>query len=136
SLLIKLLSKVSPLHVFEPLIIDFYDIDGLISLSVVDGIKEIKPGSAQADVKMHSSSLLFILKNEFGFDTLMVNGRFEASTTGFSKMTKSLAIGSLNAMGLSLSPTLLGNFRVIVILMRILSGVLSRLKLSENSAAG
>ncbi len=136
SLLIKMLSKFSPLHVFEPLSIELYDIGALLSMSVVQGIFELKPGEREADVRMHSSSFLFILKNEFGFDTLMVNGRFETSTKGFSKMTKSLAIGSLNAMGLSLSLKLLEDFRVIFILLKILGGVLSRLKLSEKSAAG
>jgi hypothetical protein len=83
---------------------------------------------------MHSSSLLFLLKNEFGFDTLMVNGRFEATPEGFSKMTKSLAIGSLNAMGLSLSLRLLTNFKVIVILLKILSGVLDKIRLTQGAS--
>ena len=46
---------------------------------------------------------MFIFKNEFGFDTLTVNGNFDCNKNGFSKMVKSFAIGSLNAMGLGLS---------------------------------
>ena len=56
------------------------------------------------DATMTSANLMLIFKAEFGYDTLMVNGRFEATKEGFSKMTRSLAIGSLNAMGISLGP--------------------------------
>jgi hypothetical protein len=69
-----------------------------------------------------------VLQNEFGYDTLTVNGRFEATPEGFAKMTRSLAIGSLNAMGLSISPRLLFNVHVVVVLLRRLRGVLGRMK--------
>ena len=46
---------------------------------------------------MHSDSLLFIFKNEFGFDTLTVNGCFQTKSSQFTKVTKTLALGSLNA---------------------------------------
>jgi hypothetical protein len=39
-------------------------------------------------------------------------------------MTKSLAIGSLNAMGLSVSPRLLLNLPIVLILLRLLVTVL------------
>ena len=73
---------------------------------------------------MHSSSLSFIFNNPFGFDTLTVNGRFEATPEGFGKMTKSLAIGSLNAMGLAVSPKLVMNFKVVLMLLRRLGSVI------------
>lgn len=54
------------------------------------------------DVSLSSSSLLFLLKNSFGLDTLTVNGRFEeVKPRGFSRLAKSLAIENLNNMGLS-----------------------------------
>lgn len=34
-----------------------------------------------------------------GYDTLMVNGRFEASMETFNKMTKTFSIGTLNNTG-------------------------------------
>ena len=71
-----------------------------------------------------SSSLSFIFRNEFGYDTLTVNGRFDATPAGFARMTKSLAIGSLNAMGLSVSPRLLLNLPIVLILLRLLVTVL------------
>lgn len=134
--LIWLISRLSFLHAFEPVTVELTDTGALFSMSVLEGLRELKKGELVTDVKMHSSSFLFLLKNEFGFDTLMVNGRFESTTGGFSKMTKSLAIGSLNAMGLSLSPSLLYNFQVIIILLRILAGVLSKLKQSGTDKNG
>ena len=126
--LIWLLSQISFLGAFQPLVIRLTDIDLLLSFSLLDGISSLPAGAAAPDVSMHSSSLLFVLQNEFGFDTLTVNGRFEASPEGFAKMTRALAIGSLNAMGLSISLRLLFNVHVVVILLRRLRGVLARLK--------
>ena len=54
--------------------------------------------------------------NEFGYDTLSVNGRFEASGQGFARMTKNFAVGSLNALGMSLRPSLVANADVILLL--------------------
>ena len=81
-----------------------------------------RPRPAPEDVAMHSSSLSFLFNNPFGFDTLTVNGRFEATPEGFGKMTKSLAIGSLNAMGLAVSPRLVMNLKVVLMLLRRLAG--------------
>jgi hypothetical protein len=46
-----------------------------------------------------------------------VNGRFEASTDGFARMTKNFAVGSLNALGLGLRPSLIGNADVALLLL-------------------
>jgi hypothetical protein len=104
----------------------------LVSVSVVDGFTVVSAG--EPDVAMHSSSLSFIFLNAFGYDTLTVNGRFEATPAGFARMTKSLAIGSLNAMGLSVSPRLLLNARVVLNLLRQLAGVLRAM--SSRGARG
>lgn len=135
--LIQLAAAMKPLNAFQPLTMELYDKDTLVSFSVLKGMTQIaKTSLAEApDMKMHSSSLMFILKNDFGFDTLMVNGRLETSRAGFSKMTKSLAIGSLNAMGMSLSPKLAMDFHVVVMLLNILAGVLSKLRQSEKDDA-
>ena len=56
---------------------------------------------------MHSSSLDYLLRHEWGYDTLTVNGRFEADLSGFRKMKKTFSIGSLNNAGYRLSAGLL-----------------------------
>jgi len=120
--LIVLLRRLPVLGAFRPVTIRLTDLDTLVSVSVVDGFAVVPQG--EPDVAMHSSSLSFIFRNEFGYDTLTVNGRFDATPAGFAKMTKSLAIGSLNAMGLSVSPRLLLNLPIVLILLRLLVTVL------------
>jgi UDP-MurNAc hydroxylase len=120
-LLIRLLRRVPGLGAFHPVTIRLTDLDTTVSVSVVDGFETVPTGSA--DVAMHSGSLSFLFNHPFGFDTLTVNGRFEATPEGFGKMTKSLAIGSLNAMGLAVSPALVMNFKVVLMLLRRLAAV-------------
>ena len=110
---------------FVPVIIHLEDLDETVSVSVVDGFTTA-PGETP-DATMTSANLMLIFKAEFGYDTLMVNGRFEATKEGFSKMTRSLAIGSLNAMGISLGPRALTRPDVFWRLFRLLRTVLSRL---------
>lgn len=120
--LIKLLRRLPLLGAFHPVTIRLTDIGASVSVSIVDGFNAHAAGAE--DVAMHSSSLSFIFNNPFGFDTLTVNGRFEATPAGFGKMTKSLAIGSLNAMGLAVSPKLVMNFKVVLMLLRRLASVI------------
>ncbi|MBV8358967.1 MAG: MBL fold metallo-hydrolase [Deltaproteobacteria bacterium] len=126
--LILLLSWLPILGAFRPLRVRLYDIDLLLSVSVVHGLTKLSRASCEPPVIMHSGSLLFLFKNEFGFDTLTVNGRFEATPNGFATMTRALAVGSLNSMGLSISPALLLNPRVVLSLLRQLRGMLRRLR--------
>ena len=121
-LLINLLRHVPLLGAFHPVTIRLTDLSTSVSVSVVDGF-DLHP-AAPEHVAMHSSSLSFIFNNPFGFDTLTVNGRFEATPEGFGRMTKSLAIGSLNAMGLAVSPKLVMNFKVVLMLLRRLGSVI------------
>ena len=67
---------------------------------------------------MHSSSLKFIFDNEFGFDTLTVNGCFESHGNNFSKVAKNFAVGSLNALGIRFSILLLFNFKIIKLFLQ------------------
>lgn len=132
---ILLLRKLPLLGAFRPLTVRLGDLDRSVSLSVVDGFAALPDDAEEPDVVMHSSSLLFIFRNEFGFDTLTVNGRFEATEAGFAKMTRALSVGSLNALGLSLSLRLFGNLRVVGILLRRLKGVLLRMRRGAAGAA-
>lgn len=115
---------------FRPVRIRLTDLDLLCSVSVVDGMVSLPAGPSE--VEMHSTSLAFIFDQDFGFDTLTVNGRFEATSDGFVKLVRAFSIGSLNAMGLSLSWRLAGNPRVVWILVRRLASVLARLAAPEE----
>ena len=76
---------------------------------------------------MHSESLLFILKHDFGYDTLTVNGCFNASKEGFIKSTRTFAIGSLNSMGLKLNFGLIFNYNLVFFFLRLLKKVSKKL---------
>jgi hypothetical protein len=56
-----------------------------------------------------------------------VNGRFEASTRGFGLMTKNFAVGSLNALGLGLKPSLVANADLVLLLLRKLRSFVRRM---------
>jgi len=129
--LIRLLRSVPLLGAFHPVVIRLTDLGVTVSVSIVDGFAV---ASGAEDVAMHSSSLSFLFNNPFGFDTLTVNGRFEATPDGFGKMTKSLAIGSLNAMGLAVSPSLVMNLKVVLMLLRRLTGVIRNMTQGNRAA--
>jgi hypothetical protein len=112
-----------------------HDLDRVVAVSVMSDFTEAAAGAEAPDVTMHSSSLLFMFKNEFRFDTLTVNGRFEATTDGFARMMRSFAIGSLNALGWSISWRLVFSPKLIVILARHLMGVLARLRRPQQSTS-
>lgn len=133
--LIVLLSRLRPLGAFQPVRVRLSDLDCVVSVSVVSGFVAVSERNQAVDVTMHSSSLLFLLKNEFGFDTLTVNGRFEAGPDGFARMMRSFAVGSLNALGLSISWHLMFSPRLVLILMRHLLAVLVQLRRSGESRA-
>ena len=100
--LIFLLSKIKLMNFFQPLKIKLLDHNKVYKYSIFDGLAE-DGNIKEYDIAMHSQSLSFIFKNEFGFDTLTVNGCFEANHAGFAKVTKTLALGNLNAMGFNLN---------------------------------
>ena len=111
---------------FRPVTIRLVDLEKAVRISILDELQV--DDSARAEVSMHSSSLAFIFDNEFGFDTLTVNGRFEANPSGFSKMVGAFGIGSLNALGLSFSPGIFKQAQVVMLLLRMLARVTSRLR--------
>ena len=81
------------------------------------------------DVEMHSESLNLIFRSDFGFDTLTVNGCFaERKMGGFSRMTKCLALGNLNNLGIRLSWGLIFNPAILLMFMRRLRKVAGRLR--------
>ncbi len=121
-----LLARYNPIiRGFLPVRILLTDLEAVVSVSVMDGFE---PVQGAHDVAMHSSSLKFIFDNGFGFDTLTVNGRFEATSDGFSKLTRSFAIGSLNGMGITLGYATLFRADLILRLLSRLTRVQKKLK--------
>jgi UDP-MurNAc hydroxylase len=125
-LTIRALRTLPVIGAFYPLTIRLTDTKEVVRVSVVDGFTILPPDTVP-DVQMHSASLAFIFDNEFGFDTLAVNGRFESTPTGFSRIVKGFALGSLNALGLTLSLRILRNPDVVATLLSRLGNVMRRL---------
>ena len=119
-------SKIKFLKFFQPINIFLLDHEKNYEFSLVDGFK--KTSNKTPDISMHSESLLFIFKNDFGYDTLTVNGCFKATKEGFIKSTRSFAIGSLNSMGLKLNLGLILNFNLILFFIKLLRKVSKKLK--------
>ena len=130
--LIRLASLVPAVGAFQPLTIRLTDLKQTLRFSFFDGLAEA-PHGASADVEMSSESLDFVFRNDFGYDTLTVNGRFEASSLGFARMTKNFAVGSLNALGLHLKPSLVANADVVVLLLGKLRSFLRRMERSSSA---
>ena len=115
------------MNIFQSIKIKLLDHGKTYRYSIFKGLYEID-STHEYDIKMHSQSLLFIFKNEFGFDTLTVNGCFESSKNGFLKSTNTLAIGSLNSMGLNLNFSLIFQFKIIYLFLKKLKNVLKKIK--------
>ena len=104
--LLRLMRRTPLVGLLQPITIYAYDLDAAYRFSLEHGLRRIGPVQSR-DVKMHSSSLDYLLRHEWGFDTLAINGRFEADLSGFKKMKKLFAIGALNNAGRRVSAGLL-----------------------------
>ncbi|MYJ81854.1 MAG: hypothetical protein F4046_08565 [Acidimicrobiaceae bacterium] len=104
--LLWLVRRVPLVGLLRPVTVYALDLDATYRFSLEHGLQRVGT-AAGADVKMHSSSLHYLLRHEWGYDTLAVNGRFEAGLGGFNKMKKTFSIGSLNNAGRRLSVGLL-----------------------------
>lgn len=132
--LIRLASLMPAVGAFQPLTIRLTDLQRTVRFSFFEELSEA-PAGAAPDVEMSTESLDFIFLNDFGYDTLTVNGRFEASTQGFARMTKNFAVGSLNALGLGLKPSLVANADVVWLLLGKLRSFLRRMERSSPAAS-
>ncbi|MEM7131638.1 MAG: MBL fold metallo-hydrolase [Chloroflexota bacterium] len=76
--------------------------DGLQMKSKSDD--ESKSEMSESHIMLSSESLAYIFQNDWGFDTLTVNGRFQASQANYKRMMKALFLGPLNNTGRYLRP--------------------------------
>ena len=125
KILIYLASKIKFLNFFQPINIFLIDHKKNYEFSLINGFK--KKDNLNIDIKMHSESLMFIFKNNFGFDTLTINSCFESTKEGFVKSTKSFALGTLNSMGLNLNLALLFNLKLVFFFLNLIRKVTRKL---------
>ena len=91
--------RLSPfIGVLRPIDILVHDLECTYNFSLERGlVKHVSDSSYH--IKMHSSSLDYLFRFEWGLDTLTINGRFETNVQGFRKMKKTFAIGPINNTG-------------------------------------
>lgn len=119
--LVNFAKAVPALHFFKPINILVTDHQKVYTFDINKGLALSKAGIKE-DVIMHSESLDYIFKFDFGYETLTVNGRFEANFDGLSKMTKIFSIGPMNNMGKYINAKwLLSNFSLVFEFFKILS---------------
>jgi UDP-MurNAc hydroxylase len=68
-----------------PLTIHIADLDRTLRFSYRHGVSELAPDAAY-DVAMTSNNAIFLFKNEYGFDTTQVNGRFRVARSGAARI--------------------------------------------------
>lgn len=115
--LIKLISKFKFLNFFQSIIIELRDLRINVKVDLVNTIFE--KVNDKPDIEMNSKSLYLIFMQDFGFDTLTVNGCFEEKRKkSFLKMSKTLAIGNLNNLGFNLNLSIFFNIFLINLFLK------------------
>ncbi|MBV7334683.1 MBL fold metallo-hydrolase [Chloroflexi bacterium TSY] len=98
------LLSLPPLRYFETLTFQLVDHDQVVAFDLRNSLRVVKKGADQADIVLSSESLAFVFRHDWGFDTLTVNGRFQASQHNYKRMIKAFFLGSLNNTGRALHP--------------------------------
>lgn len=121
-LLLSAARRYLPVHPFASTTVRLVDLDISLHIDPLGSIEQVSP--TLADIALHSSSLAYIFRLEFGFDTLFVNGCFEEATPGgFERFAKCFAIGNLNASGVYIRWSALGRLDVISLMLKKLQGI-------------
>ncbi len=129
SLALKILKKFPFLNIFSPIVINLVDTKDNIYIDLVN--YRFERTTEKAEISMHSKSIKLIFLQDFGFDTLIVNGCFEElKQSSFLKLTKSFAIGNLNNMDIYVNYKIFFNLKVILLFIKKL--FLAKKKLSYN----
>ena len=109
----KIIRMIPLLGFFKPFKIYLTDLDKVYEFDILKGLTNLGDKDSY-DVSLHSQSLSYVFKFNYGFDTLIVSGRLSTNAKGFSKMTKNFAIGSLNNTGRYLRLYLLFDYKIIL----------------------
>lgn len=125
ALFLRIARGIPVIGLFHPIKILIYDLESTYTMSLWKGLtkqKNIDP----YDVKMHSSCLDYAFRFDWGYDTLAINGRFEADMAGFNKLTKMFAVGPFNNTGRFIRLRLLFDPTIIRVCVRTLRKLVLR----------
>lgn len=88
-----------PLNYFEPVHFYLTDLKTSVLFSIQSGLQKASGHDSEADVRLSSESLAYIFQYDWGFDTLTINGRFQATQANYKRMMKAFFLGPLNNTG-------------------------------------
>jgi len=77
------------------------DLDMCVSYNILESFQQIDTLKEECDVHMSSESLHNVMKNAWGFGTLMINGRFQANYKSFSNFVSQTRLYYMNNIGKS-----------------------------------
>ena len=124
---ILLLKQIKLFGAFQPITLMLKDFNECIEIDLFSD--KLKLVQKEYDISLESKSLDFIFNNTFGFDTLTVNGCFEEGANGgFAKVSKILALESLNNLGIGIKPSIIFNFSILATFFNLLSKVTNKIK--------
>jgi len=88
--------------ILRALAIYLSDLDATVEVQLFKSIRLLNRGPHGAALQMAADSLLFMLKNEFGADTLLINGRFRELEPGARhRLSRLFAVARHNNEGYS-----------------------------------
>lgn len=115
---------------FLPFTIYLTDLNRYLEFDIFRGLTDVP--KREVDVSMHSECLALVFEHDYGYDTLTVNGRFQASMPSFSKMTKNFGIASLNHCGRAISFKLITDVRILSTMFGMFWGFMERARNSTK----
>lgn len=104
SRLLMALLRLPPLRYLDVVRLYLTDLGCTVAFDFKQGLRTVSSAAEDAHASLSSESLAFVLKADWGFDTLMVNGRFRATQPNYRRMIKMFFLGPLNNTGRYLHP--------------------------------
>lgn len=102
------MAAMPPARLFGTATVFITDYGHAVRFDIFNGLRDAPDVKRlEADIAMSSASLAFVLKHDYGFDTLYVNACFRASGEGFRRFERSISLALLNNTGRILGPSLL-----------------------------
>lgn len=122
SRLLMTLLGLGPLRYFDTVRLRVTDLARVLMFDFPRGLRTVDNGCEDAHVSLSSESLAYVLRFDWGFDTLMVNGRFRASQQNYKRLIKMFFLGPLNNTGRYLHPRTLFDRHFVARALRKLLG--------------
>jgi UDP-MurNAc hydroxylase len=129
---LELAARLPGLGLLQPIEIELWDLGHSVRFSFERGL-ELSAAPSGYRLRLASDSLQFVFRHPWGIDTLTVNGRFTADARGLKRLIATFGVDALNNAGIRLSPALLGDYRTLAFLARVMGRKLWSLRRQRTS---